>query len=160
MGIIVFLLLVILFGAYWLFFKPETVSQTIPSVPVQQETTTAVQTSPKANQPSEEPSIEPKQEEAASPATEPKVTTIEPLATPVKNERVPSLADTLEYKIIGTKSLYTLQSGETIIKASVKFFGSKKYWPYIAIYNRDVIKNVDNVPVGTQIKIPELTLKN
>ena len=160
MGIIVFLLLVILFGAYWLFFKPETATQTFPSVPVQQETTIAVQTSPEANQPSEEPSIEPKQEEAASPATEPKVTTIEPLATPVKNERVPSLADTLEYKIIGTKSLYTLQSGETIIKASVKFFGSKKYWPYIAIYNRDVIKNVDNVPVGTQIKIPELTLKN
>ena len=160
MGIIVFLLLVILFGAYWLFFKPETATQTIPSVPVQQETTTAVQTSPEANQPSEEPSLEPKQEEAASPATEPKITTIEPLATPVKNERVPSLADTLEYKIIGTKSLYTLQSGETIIKASVKFFGSKKYWPYIAIYNRDVIKNVDNVPVGTQIKIPELTLKN
>lgn len=160
MGIIVFLLLVILFGAYWLFFKPETISQTIPSVPVQQETTTAVQTSPEANQPSEEPSLEPKQEEAASPATEPKITTIEPLATPVKNERVPSLADTLEYKIIGTKSLYTLQSGETIIKASVKFFGSKKYWPYIAIYNRDIIKNVDNVPVGTQIKIPELTLKN
>ena len=160
MGIIVFLLLVILFGAYWLFFKPETATQTIPSVPVQQETTTAVQTSPEANQPSEEPSLEPKQEEAASPATEPKITAIEPLATPVKNERVPSLADTLEYKIIGTKSLYTLQSGETIIKASVKFFGSKKYWPYIAIYNRDVIKNVDNVPVGTQIKIPELTLKN
>ena len=159
MGIIVFLLLVILFGAYWLFFKPETATQTIPSVPVQQETTTAVQTSPEANQPSEEPSIEPKQEEAASPATEPKVTTIEPLATPVKNERVPSLADTLEYKIIGTKSLYTLQSGETIIKASVKFFGSKKYWPYIALYNRDVIKNVDKVPIGTQIKIPELTLK-
>lgn len=160
MGIIVFLLLVILFGAYWLFFKPETATQTIPSVPVQQETTTAVQTSPEANQPSEEPSLEPKQEEGASPATEPKITAIEPLATPVKNERVPSLADTLEYKIIGTKSLYTLQSGETIIKASVKFFGSKKYWPYIAIYNRDVIKNVDNVPVGTQIKIPELTLKN
>ena len=160
MGIIVFLLLVILFGAYWLFFKPETATQTIPSVPVQQETTTAVQTSLEANQPSEEPSLEPKQEEAASPTTEPKITAIEPLATPVKNERVPSLADTLEYKIIGTKSLYTLQSGETIIKASVKFFGSKKYWPYIAIYNRDVIKNVDNVPVGTQIKIPELTLKN
>lgn len=160
MGIIVFLLLVILFGAYWLFFKPETATQTIPSVPVQQETTIAVQTSPEANQPSEEPSLEPKQEEGASPATEPKITAIEPLPTPVKNERVPSLADTLEYKIIGTKSLYTLQSGETIIKASVKFFGSKKYWPYIAIYNRDVIKNVDNVPVGTQIKIPELTLKN
>ena len=81
------------------------------------------------------------------------------MVTPVKNERVPSLADTLEYKITGTKSLYTLQNGETIIRASVKFFGSKKYWPYIVIYNRDVIKNADNVPVGTQIKIPELAPK-
>lgn len=159
-GIIIFLVLVILFGAYWLFFKPEATPQAVPTAPVQQETTTAVQTSPEANQPSAEPSTQPKQEETTSSVTEPKVTTIEPIATPVKNERVPSMADTLEYKITGTKSLYTLQNGETIIKASVKFFGSKKYWPYIVIYNRDVIKNADNVPVGTQIKIPELTPKN
>ena len=159
-GIIVFLVLVILFGAYWLFFKPETTTQAIPSAPVQQETITAVQASPEASQPSEEPSAQPKQEEVTTPATEPKVTTIEPMATPPKNERVPSMADTLEYKITGTKSLYTLQNGETIIRASVKFFGSKKYWPYIVIHNRDVIKNADNVPVGTQIKIPELTPKN
>ena len=159
-GIIVFLVLVILFGAYWLFFKPETTTQAIPSAPVQQETITAVQASPEASQPSKEPSEQPKQEEVTTPATEPKVTTIEPMATPAKNERVPSMADTLEYKITGTKSLYTLQNGETIIRASVKFFGSKKYWPYIVIHNRDVIKNADNVPVGTQIKIPELTPKN
>ena len=159
-GIIVFLVLVILFGAYWLFFKPETATQAVPSVPVQQETITAVQASPEASQPSKEPSAQPKQEEVTTPATEPKVTTIEPMATPAKNERVPSMADTLEYKITGTKSLYTLQNGETIIRASVKFFGSKKYWPYIVIHNRDVIKNADNVPVGTQIKIPELTPKN
>ena len=159
-GIIVFLVLVILFGAYWLFFKPETTTQAIPSAPVQQETIAAVQTSPEANQPSAEPSTQPKQEETTSSVTEPKVTTIEPMATPPKNERVPSMADTLEYKITGTKSLYTLQNGETIIRASVKFFGSKKYWPYIVIHNRDVIKNADNVPVGTQIKIPELTPKN
>ena len=159
-GIIVFLVLVILFGAYWLFFKPETTTQAIPSAPVQQETITAVQASPEASQPSKEPSAQPKQEEVTTPATEPKVTTIEPMATPAKNERVPSMADTLEYKITGTKSLYTLQNGETIIRASVKFFGSKKYWPYIVIHNRDVIKNADNVPVGTQIKIPELTPKN
>ena len=159
-GIIVFLVLVILFGAYWLFFKPETATQAVPSVPVQQETTTAVQASPEANQPSETPSTQPKQEEVTIQASETKETTIEPIVPPVKNERVPSLADTLEYKITGTKSLYTLQNGETIIRASVKFFGSKKYWPYIVIYNRDVIKNADNVPVGTQIKIPELTPKN
>lgn len=158
-GIIVFLVLVILFGAYWLFFKPETATQAVPSVPVQQETTTAVQASPEANQPSETPSTQPKQEEVTIQASETKETTIEPMVPPVKNERVPSMADTLEYKITGTKSLYTLQNGETIIRASVKFFGSKKYWPYIVIHNRDVIKNADNVPVGTQIKIPELAPK-
>lgn len=158
-GIIVFLVLVILFGAYWLFFKPETATQTVPSVPVQQETTIAVQALPEANQPSETPSTQPKQEEVTIQASETKETTIEPMVPPVKNERVPSMADTLEYKITGTKSLYTLQNGETIIRASVKFFGSKKYWPYIVIYNRDVIKNADNVPVGTQIKIPELAPK-
>ena len=158
-GIIVFLVLVILFGAYWLFFKQETATQAVPSVPVQQETTIAVQALPDASQPSETPSTQPKQEEVTIQASETKETTIEPMVTPVKNERVPSLADTLEYKITGTKSLYTLQNGETIIRASVKFFGSKKYWPYIVIYNRDVIKNADNVPVGTQIKIPELAPK-
>ena len=158
-GIIVFLVLVILFGAYWLFFKPETATQAVPSVPVQQETTIAVQALPEANQPSETPSTQPKQEEVTIQASETKETTIEPMVPPVKNERVPSMADTLEYKITGTKSLYTLQNGETIIRASVKFFGSKKYWPYIVIYNRDVIKNADNVPVGTQIKIPELAPK-
>ena len=77
-----------------------------------------------------------------------------------KDDRIASLADTLEYRIVGTKGIYTLQNGESIIKVSVKFFGSKMFWPYIVKYNRDVIKNADNIPVGAQIKRPELVSKH
>ena len=75
-------------------------------------------------------------------------------------ERVPSLADTVDYRIVGTRTEYTLQNGETIIKASIKFFGTKKYWPYIVKHNMDVIQDPDNIPAGIQIKIPNLTLKH
>jgi hypothetical protein len=77
----------------------------------------------------------------------------------LRNERVPSLADTLDYLIVGTKEEYTLQKGETIIRASVKFFGSKKYWPYIVKHNMDVLKDPDNIPAGAQVKIPVLSPK-
>lgn len=33
-------------------------------------------------------------------------------------------------------------------------------WPYIVKHNPDVIKNPNNVPYGTTIKIPELTKNN
>ena len=77
----------------------------------------------------------------------------------LRNERVPSMADTLDYQIIGTKEEYTLQKGETIIRASVKFFGTKKYWPYIVKHNMDTLKDPDNIPAGAHIKIPVLTPK-
>lgn len=70
-----------------------------------------------------------------------------------------TLADTVEYEIIGTKTNHTLQEGESIIKLSVKFYGTKKLWPYIVKHNQNVIKNADRVPVGTTLRIPELTPK-
>ena len=85
---------------------------------------------------------------------------VELSAEELRNERVPSLADTLDYQIVGTKEKYTLQKGETIIRASVKYFGSKKYWPYIVKHNMDVLEDPDNIPAGAQVKIPMLTPKN
>ena len=29
-------------------------------------------------------------------------------------------------------------------------------WPYLVTHNVDVIKNPDNVPIGTTLKIPKL----
>ena len=76
----------------------------------------------------------------------------------LRKERVPSLADTLECQIVGTQAEYTLKNGETIIRASVKFFGTKKYWPYIVKHNMDVLKDPDNIPAGVKLKIPTLVV--
>lgn len=67
------------------------------------------------------------------------------------------LSDTIEYDITGTKTTYTLREGETLIKVASKFYGSKKFWPYIVKHNKNVIKNADVVPVGTTLRIPELS---
>ena len=82
-----------------------------------------------------------------------------PLSPVIQEEKVASLADTLDYRIVGTKATHTLQKGETIIRVSVKYFGGKNFWPYIAKHNEKTIKNANNVPVGTKLLIPELEKK-
>lgn len=74
--------------------------------------------------------------------------------------KVETLADTVEYTIIGTKASHTIQPGESMVKLAARFYGNKKLWPYIARYNREHIKNANNVPVGTVVKIPELKPRN
>ena len=143
-AIIVVLVLIILFGFYWLFMRPSTSTEITPSVPVQEKTVTPT----------------PVEEEKQPEDTLEIVQYVKLPAEELRNERVPSLADTLDYQIIGTKEEYTLQKGETIIRASVKYFGSKKYWPYIVKHNMDVLKDPDNIPAGAHIKIPVLTPKN
>ena len=70
-----------------------------------------------------------------------------------------TLADTVEYDITGTKTNYTLQEGESLVKLAVKFYGTKKLWPYIVKHNKNIIKDADRVPIGTTLRIPELTPK-
>jgi hypothetical protein len=41
----------------------------------------------------------------------------------------------------------------------VKFYGTKKLWPYIVKHNKNIIKDADRVPIGTTLRIPELTPK-
>lgn len=77
----------------------------------------------------------------------------------MKEEKVAALADTMEYRIVGTKTTHILQKGETIIRVSLKYYGTKNYWPYIAKHNEEIIKDANNVPVGTKLLIPELTKK-
>ena len=144
-GIIVVLILIILFGAYWMFFRSEDTPEVTLEPPVQEE-----QVSTPAPVTDEKP-----QEE--TPKT---VQFIELSEEELRKERVPSFADTLDYQIVGTQEEYTLQKGETIIRASVRFFGTKKYWPYIVKHNMDVLPDPDNIPAGIRIKIPKLVEKN
>ena len=141
-GVIVVLVLIILFGVYWMFLRPSSVPEVTPLPPVQEEVTIPVP-------------VEEKQPED----TIETVKFIQLSAEELRKEHVPSFADTLDYQIIGTQEEYTLQKGETIIRASVKFFGTKKYWPYIVKHNLDVLPDPDNIPAGVKIKIPVLTPK-
>lgn len=49
---------------------------------------------------------------------------------------------------------YTVKSGDTLQRISEKFFGTTKRWHDIAELNTSVIDDVDNLKVGTVIKIP------
>lgn len=97
----------------------------------------------------EEPKPVVKQE---TPVATPKQETKKPAATPFE-------PDSVNYKIVGTKTTHTIQEGETLTKVALRFYGTKALWPYIVKYNPDVIKNPDHVPYGTVVKIPELEKK-
>ena len=81
------------------------------------------------------------------------------IASVISDEKVASIGDTLDYRIVGTKTTHILQSGETIIKVALKYYGAKNYWPYIAKHNEKTIKNANNVSKGTKLLIPELVPK-
>lgn len=76
-----------------------------------------------------------------------------------KKVTMPFEPDSIEYTIIGTETVYTVQEGETLTKIALRFYGTKTLWPYIVRHNQDVIKSPDNIPYGTTIKIPRLAKK-
>lgn len=98
---------------------------------------------------------------------EPKEVTPQPIkkvAEPVRTNTkastskvTPVKPDSVNYKITGTKTTHTVSEGETLTRISLRFYGTKDLWPYIVQHNRNIIKNPDNVPYGTTLKIPELT---
>ena len=142
-GVIVVLVLIILFGAYWMFMHPSEDAEAPIVIPVTEE---VVETA----------MVEEEQVQAED--TLETVSFIQLSEEELRKERVPSLADTLECQIVGTQAEYTLKNGETIIRASIKFFGTKKYWPYIVKHNMDILKDPDNIPAGVQLKIPKLVV--
>ena len=88
----------------------------------------------------------------AAPSTTAKTT----LPTTPKATSPTTYSDDVNYKIVGTKTNHTVKAGETLTRISLRYYGTKAMWPYIVKHNKGVIKNPDNVPYGTKIKIPEL----
>ena len=68
-----------------------------------------------------------------------------------------SLSDAVTYTIVGTCATHQLQYGETLVKLARRYYGNKKLWPYIARYNKEALADVNNIPVGTTIRIPKLS---
>ena len=62
----------------------------------------------------------------------------------------------VDYDIQGTQTTHTIQKGESLAKISLKYYGTKKLWPYLVRHNKKIIKNPNNVPIGTVIQIPVL----
>ena len=77
-------------------------------------------------------------------------------ATEDKNE-IKYLSDEVSYKISGTIETFTIVKGSTLSKVAYRYYKNRKLWPYIVMHNKHVIQDPNNVPIGTVLRIPELT---
>ena len=63
-------------------------------------------------------------------------------------------ADTVNFIMDGELTVHTFKSGETVARLALKYYGSKKLWPYILKYNN--IKDASKIYDGARIRIPVL----
>jgi len=91
----------------------------------------------------ESPSHRTKPEKVERPAPVAKVTPPEPV--PVK----PPAAESA-----GIPSTYTFKEHDTLYALAKQFYGDGKLWTRIAEANKDKIKDVTKIPVGTVLAIP------
>lgn len=143
------------------------VKETAPVKPVEPVTQPAVpvtQPAEPADKPTAEPVVTPQR--PATPAQKPAVKD-EPLVNPIrfqlnKADEAKDLkefteADTVNYRMDGDMTVHVLQSGETITALALKYYGTKKLWPYIVKYNN--ISNANSLRPGARIRIPVLKSK-
>ena len=50
-----------------------------------------------------------------------------------------------------------MHAGSRLTWMSKRFYGDKRYWPYLYDANRDRITNPSNIEIGTPIRVPRLT---
>lgn len=62
-----------------------------------------------------------------------------------------------QYLIVGTKSVRTMKRGDNLYKMAKEELGDKELMRYIVVHNK--FKNPDNVHLDTEVKIPDLRLK-
>lgn len=56
----------------------------------------------------------------------------------------------------GLKNEVAIKPGLYLTMVALDNYGDKSYWIYLYLYNRDRIKNPNNVPIGTKIRVPKL----
>lgn len=150
--ITILLILIIIGGAYWLFGSSDSDEES----PTIENTEVSILNT---DSPIDNISTQPEQVKTEPDIQKVKSNKEDNVASVISDEKVASIGDTLDYRIVGTKTTHILQSGETIIKVALKYYGAKNYWPYIAKHNEKTIKNANNVPKGTKLLIPELVPK-
>lgn len=87
-------------------------------------------------------------------------------ATRSKQEPVVKEAVSVQRLTVGTSytpngvlATHTVKRGESLSDIAAHFYGGRSFYTYIVDYNKDKIKNPDNVPVGTELQIPRLVSK-
>jgi len=60
----------------------------------------------------------------------------------------------IKYRITGTRGTYVMKSGDYLAKIALEEYGDKDFARYIIAHNK--FPNPDNVPVGQEVKLPEL----
>lgn len=142
-GIIIVLVLIILFGLYWMFMRSDNAGNSNQvSQPVQEPSVNVIQDEPTIK----EDSVQMNPDTLVAVQSE-------------SQEQFAVLSENVEYAIAGTITTLTLEPGQTLVKLALKYYGSKNFWPYIMQHNPDVIKDADIVPIGATIKIPKLEPK-
>jgi len=65
------------------------------------------------------------------------------------------------YSTSGKANMFeTVESGASLRSISTKYYGSNIFWGYIYLENRDIIRDIDNISIGTILKIPDLRKYN
>ena len=59
-----------------------------------------------------------------------------------------------KYKIVGTRKTHVMKPGDYITRIALKEYGDKEVAQYIIVHN--AFPNPDKVPIGQEIKLPEL----
>lgn len=139
--ICVVVLLVLLFGGY--FFLRSQLTKWIESLTQPKEQTEVVV------QPVEEP----------EPVVEPVlIDTVVP--EPVEENSEVSIQKSEEPEPEPYSDLITIEEmheASRLTWMAKRYYGDKKYWPYLYDANRDVITNPSRIKVGTPIRVPKLT---
>ena len=125
-------------------------AETQPATPATTQPTTSAAEQPKTTT-----------KPAASAATQtakPATQTAKPAAQTTKSATTLKVGKN-EYVVEGEIETHVLSKGETLFSLSRKYYGNNAMYACIIEYNKDVIKNPDNIPEGTKLRIPKLVKK-
>jgi nucleoid DNA-binding protein len=147
---------------------PEKPAETPVEAPVAKpaETPSETQSAKPAESPAVKPA-QPSQQPAAQPAaktkqTQPQASVKYPAVKLNSQDEAKDLseftaADVVNFSIEGLLTTHTLQKGETLTVVALKYYGSKKLWPYIAKYNN--ISDPEKLQPGIVLRVPVLRAK-
>lgn len=52
-------------------------------------------------------------------------------------------------------ALETIKAGDRLASFAKQYYGHKFFWVYIYQYNQDIISDPNNIPIGTELRIPD-----